>query len=196
MACAEDNLQVCNITTPAQYFHVLRRQVRRDFRRPLVIMAPKSLLRHKLAVSPVDALVEGSFKEILDDPRPPAEVRRLVLCSGKLYYDLLAGRGELRADDVALVRVEQFYPFCENRMQRIVELYRGAVEVIWAQEEPQNRGGWTFMQPILERFFRDRLVQYVGRPASASPATGSLKVHRQEQQAIVSEALGKAKGSQ
>jgi 2-oxoglutarate dehydrogenase E1 component len=189
MACAEDNIQVCNLTTPAQYFHVLRRQVQRDFRRPLVIMAPKSLLRHKLAVSPLDALLEGSFKEILDDPMPPAEVRRLVLCSGKIYYDLLAARGEELGQEVALVRVEQFYPFCEGRMERIVELYRDAEEVIWVQEEPANRGGWSYIQPILERFFLDRLVQYVGRPASASPATGSLKIHRQEQAEIVRQAL-------
>jgi 2-oxoglutarate dehydrogenase E1 component len=189
MACAENNIQVCNPTTPAQLFHLLRRQVRRPFRRPLVVMSPKSLLRHKRCVSPATALVEGHFAEILDDPRPEAEgAERLVLCSGKVYYDLLAGLTRAAADGVAVVRVEQFYPFCDWRLAEIAERYKPR-EVIWVQEEPRNRGGWTFMEPRLRRRFPDSDLRYVGRAASASPAVGSLSVHREQQQKIVEEAL-------
>jgi len=190
-ACARENIQICCPSTPAQYFHLLRRQVKREFRRPLVVMSPKSLLRHKLAVSPVRALTDGHFKEILDDTLPPEEPRRLVFCSGKLYYELLAGRGYHQAHDVALVRLEQLYPFNERPMRRIVDLYSGAEKVVWAQEEPRNRGAWSVMRPILERNFPDRPLRYAGRPASASPATDLFSVHQQEQQTIIKDALGK-----
>ena len=140
-ACADDNIQVCNLTTPSQYFHALRRQMKRNFRRPLVVMAPKSLLRHPLAVSPVRELSEGHFLEVLDDPAPPKRLRSLVLCSGKVYYDLQKRRGLRKLDDVAVVRVEQFYPWPAQPMSRVAERYGEAKEIVWAQEETQNRGG-------------------------------------------------------
>ncbi len=189
-ACAEDNIQVCNVTTPAQYFHLLRRQLNRPFRRPLVLMAPKSLLRHREVASPVAELERGHFREILDDPEPPTKARRLVLCSGKVYYDLSRGRREGSVDDVALVRVEQVFPLCEWRMAEIAARYGDVEEVIWAQEETANRGAWTFIRPWLRSIFLGIPVRYVGRDAAASPATGSMRVHRREQEQIVRDALG------
>jgi 2-oxoglutarate dehydrogenase E1 component len=193
-ACAGNNIQVCNVTTPAQYFHVLRRQLKRPFRRPLIVMAPKSLLRHPLAVSPVAELRDGQFSEILDDPRAPdvAQAERVVFCSGKLFYDLWQQRERTPGAQhrVALVRVEQLYPLCDWRLLQIVQRYTKVQEVVWAQEEPQNRGGWGFMQGRLQPFFPDLAVRYVGRPASPSPATGSLRVHKREQEQLVQHALG------
>jgi 2-oxoglutarate dehydrogenase E1 component len=187
--CAEDNIQVCNLTTPAQYFHVLRRQMRRDFRRPLIIMSPKSLLRHPRCLSPVDDLVHGGFREIIDDPQPPKRPRGLVLCSGKIYYDLVQQRDEQKAAEMALVRIEQFYPFPAGTLEELRKRYGKVDEVIWAQEEPQNRGGWGFMFPRLLELFPGVPVRYVGREASASPATGSLRAHKEEQERIVRTAL-------
>jgi 2-oxoglutarate dehydrogenase E1 component len=189
-ACAEDNIQVCNLTTPAQYFHALRRQVSAVFRRPLIIMAPKSLLRHKEAVSPLADLIDGRFQEFLEDPLNPDGPRRLVLCSGKVYYDLAAARRENGIDDVAIVRVEQFYPFHTALLERIVAPYRNSlVDVVWAQEETQNRGGWMYMLPRLMTLFPEQPVKYVGRQPSASPATGSASVHKQQQTDLVKRAL-------
>ena len=189
MACAEENMQVCNLTTPAQFFHALRRQIMANFRRPLIIMSPKSLLRHKQVVSPLEDLVVGRFQEFLEDPLTPENPRRLVLCSGKVYYDLAAGREERGIDDVAIVRVEQFYPFHTKLFERVVTPYRGAAEVVWVQEETRNRGGWSFMMPRLLELFPDRPVRYVGREPSASPATGSSSIHREQQAELVREAL-------
>ncbi len=189
-ACAEENIQVCNITTPAQYFHLLRRQVRRPFRKPLIVMAPKSLLRHPQAVSPVSELQEGGFREILNDPSPPRSVRRVVLCSGKVYYDLLAARGEASGVDTAILRVEQLYPLHQERLRVLLEGYGQAEEFCWVQEEPKNRGAWTFMAPRLAELLPGRDIRYVGRPASASAATGSLRYHRETQAALVRDALG------
>jgi 2-oxoglutarate dehydrogenase E1 component len=189
-ACAEDNIQVCNLTTPGQYFHALRRQLKRPFRRPLVVMAPKSLLRHKKAVSPIDDLVHGRFHEFLDDPTAPSSPERLLLCAGKVYYDLAEARAEAGLEDrVAIVRVEQFYPFNEKLFRAITDGYRQAKQVIWVQEETRNRGGWSFMMPRLQTLFPDHPVRFVGRAPSASPATGSPRVHREEQEALVAEAL-------
>jgi 2-oxoglutarate dehydrogenase E1 component len=186
--CAEDNIQVCYPSTPAQYFHLLRRQVRRDFRKPLVVMTPKSLLRNKAAVSPVQDFVSGRFLEVLDDAAAdPARVRRVVLCSGKVYYDLVAFRDQEGADDVALVRVEQFYPFHEAMLREILQRYRRAKEWVWAQEESQNMGGWSFMEPRLRALGVP--PAYVGRDASASPATGSKTVHVREQRELVEAAV-------
>ena len=189
MACAEDNMQVCNLTTPAQFFHALRRQIIANFRRPLIIMAPKSLLRHKQAISPLEDLIVGRFQEILEDPLAPENPRRLVLCSGKVYYDLAAGREERGIEDVAIVRVEQFYPFHTELFERVVAPYRSAAEVVWAQEETRNRGGWSFMMPRLYELFPDCPVRYVGREPSASPATGSSSIHREQQAELIREAL-------
>jgi 2-oxoglutarate dehydrogenase E1 component len=186
--CAEENIQVCYPTTPAQYFHVLRRQMKRNFRKPLILMTPKSLLRHKKAVSPVEDLTRGHFVEVLDDTEvDPARVRRVVLCSGKVYYDLLEERSAAEKADVALVRVEQFYPFPVEPLLRTLERYRGAKEWVWAQEESLNMGGWTFMEPRLRAM--DYPVKYVGRDTSASPATGSHRVHVREQKEVVKAAV-------
>ena len=188
-ACAEDNIQVCNLTTPAQYFHALRRQIRRGFRRPLILMAPKSLLRHPRAVSPVDEFVTSRFHEILDDPSPPRKARRLILCSGKIFYDLLEFREREKISDTALVRIEQFFPFPEAGLDEIQNQYAEAKDIVWAQEEPKNRGGWAFMFPRLLDRYPGLPVRYVGRDASASPATGSLRIHKQEQELVVRTAL-------
>jgi len=196
--CAENNMLVVNSTTPAQYFHVLRRQMyggsdRRGTRKPLVIFTPKSLLRHPRAVSPLDDFSAGGFLEILGeaDGADSSRVTRVVFCSGKIYYDLLAARQERQADHVALARVEQLYPFASEQAADILARYSPTAEVIWAQEEPRNMGPWRFLreqiQPLLEATRRE--VRYVGRPESASPATGSGKRHQQEQTEILNDAL-------
>ncbi|MBI3407073.1 MAG: 2-oxoglutarate dehydrogenase E1 component [Planctomycetes bacterium] len=185
--CAEDNIQVCYPTTPAQYFHLLRRQMRRDFRKPLVVMTPKSLLRHKHAVSGIDELASGSFQEFLDDAQAdPARAKRLILCSGKVYYDLMEQRSR-EETPAAIVRIEQFYPLATEKIQRILKKYAKAREVVWVQEESMNMGGWSFMEPRLRAL--GVKPQYVGRDASASPATGSRHVHLREQKELVETAL-------
>ena len=190
-ACAENNMQVCNFTTPAQVFHAFRRQMKRSFRRPLVVMSPKSLLRHKLAVSPVRELTDGRFHEVLDDLTPPTKAKRIVLCSGKVAYDLFLSREADRVEDVALVRIEQLYPWPKDELLRVLAPYLAtATELVWAQEEPANRGAWTFVRPRLQRLLPDLPLLYAGRPASASPATGSLKQHQREQRSLVNRALG------
>ena len=190
--CAEENIQVTVPTTPAQYFHLLRRQVRREFRKPLIVMTPKSLLRHKQAVSPVDHLTVGHFRDVLDDPAAPDRARRVLLCSGKIYYDLIARRAEVGSQrEVAVVRLEQLYPWPADELKSVLDRYRSAREWVWVQEESQNMGAWTFVAPRL----RDILgaeVPYVGRDASASPATGSKAVHDREQAEVVEAAVGAA----
>jgi multifunctional 2-oxoglutarate metabolism enzyme len=195
--CAEDNMQVVNCTTPAQYFHVLRRQMyggkdRRGLRKPLVIFTPKSLLRHAKAVSRLDDFTGGKFVEILDDSTvDPSQVSRVVFCSGKVYYDLLAGRDELKAPGAAIVRVEQMYPFAADQVERILARYPSNAQVIWAQEEPANMGAWRFVREQLADLLgtNGRAPRYAGRTPSASPATGSGKRHQQEQADIVRTAL-------
>ncbi len=180
-------MQVCNPTTPAQYFHLLRRQMLRNFRKPLIVMTPKSLLRHKLATSPLDALTLDRFHDVLEDASAdPAKVRRVVLCSGKVYYDLLEERMKLEAP-VALVRVEQLYPFPAAEIQRAVKRFAKARDVVWAQEESLNMGAWSFVEPRLRTL--GTKAKYVGRDASASPATGSRHIHLREQKEIVEKAL-------
>ena len=194
--CAERNMQVCNLTTPANYFHALRRQLKRNFRKPLVVMTPKSLLRHKLAVSRLAEMGEGSaFNPVLGevDPIAPESVRRVVLSSGKVYYDLLAERRAKKIGDVALLRLEQIYPFPAKTLKRILEPY-GKAELVWCQEEPENMGAWTFVDRRLERVLEElgappRRPRYVGRAEAASPATGLAKVHAAEQAALVRQAL-------
>jgi 2-oxoglutarate dehydrogenase E1 component len=189
---AEDNIQVAVPTTPAQYFHLLRRQVRREFRKPLIVMTPKSLLRHKLAVSPVDHLKVGHFYDVLDDPTSPDRVRRVLFCSGKVYYDLVAKRAEVGSQrEVAVIRLEQLYPWPADQLKSVLERYRSAREWIWVQEESQNMGAWTFVAPRLQELM-GLGVQYVGRDASASPATGSKLVHDREQAEIALAAVGGA----
>ena len=194
--CAEDNMQVANCTTPANYFHILRRQLRRDFRKPLVIMTPKSLLRHKACVSTLDDLLDGtSFHRVLDekDKKIAAKARRIVLCSGKVYYDLLAEREARGIDDIALVRLEQLYPFPQKTLAQLLGR-RPEAEIIWCQEEPKNMGSWNFIESRLEQVLleikaKHQRPRYIGRSEAASPATGSLKRHKEEQDNLVSMAL-------
>jgi 2-oxoglutarate dehydrogenase E1 component len=190
--CAENNLQVCYPTTPAQYFHLLRRQVKQDVIRPLIIMTPKSLLRLPAATSAIDELEKGGFLPVIDDARVEdrSKVSRLVLCSGKVFYDLEAGRGETPSARAAIVRLEQFYPFPENRLKEIIASYPNLREIFWTQEEPRNMGGWTFVRSRLEAIKpANAVLKYIGRTASASPATGSYAIHELEQKQIVDEAL-------
>ena len=195
--CAENNMVVGNFTSPANYFHALRRQMKRNYRKPLVLMTPKSLLRHKLAVSPLADFAEGTcFKFVLpetDTLVPPEQVKRVVLCSGKVYYDLLAERRERGINDVAIVRVEQLYPFPAKALKAALESYRNA-EVVWCQEEPQNSGAWFFVDRRIETVLnclnnKATRPRYVGRAAMASPAPGLAKAHLAEQAALVNEAL-------
>jgi 2-oxoglutarate dehydrogenase E1 component len=198
--CAERNMCVANLTTPANYFHALRRQVKRNFRKPLVIFTPKSLLRHRLAVSSLDELGDGSaFRFVLpeiDTIAPPEDVRRVVLCSGKVYYDLLTERREKLIGDVAILRLEQLHPFPEKTLTRELTPYRNA-ELVWCQEEPENMGAWNFVDRRIERVLTGignaaKRPCYVGRDAAASPATGSARAHAAEQAALVADALGSA----
>jgi 2-oxoglutarate dehydrogenase E1 component len=190
--CAENNLAVCYPTTPAQYFHLLRRQVRHGMERPLVVMTPKSLLRLPAASSTIDDLANGGFRPVIDDAEitDAAAVKKIVLCSGKVFYDLVEARkksGEMR---VAVVRVEQFYPFPLTSIREVLARYENARELVWAQEEPQNMGGWTFMQERLENLLPScQRPRYVGRLSSASPATGSYSIHQKEQAQLVADAL-------
>lgn len=189
--CAENNLQVCYPTTPAQYFHLLRRQVKQEIARPLIVMTPKSLLRLPAASSTVEDLTNGGFNAVLDDARikDKAKVKRIVLCSGKVYYDLDAGRQDSDDDRVAIVRLEQFYPFPKARLQEVFASYSNATQLFWTQEEPQNMGGWTFVESRLREIKGNLTLRYVGRCASASPATGSYAIHNLEQEKIVNDAL-------
>ncbi len=187
--CAEDNLQVCYPSTPAQYFHLLRRQVRRSFRKPLVMMAPKSLLRHPEAVSTLDDMASGHFQEVLDEPSTIDAPRRVIVCSGKIYYELAAERARRGARGAAIVRLEQFYPFPFDRLKEVVSRWRPAREWYWVQEEPANMGGWSFVRERLQEV-AGTTAQYIGRQAAASPAVGYHSLHRREQAAIVDAALG------
>ncbi len=187
--CADSNMQVCNATTPAQYFHLLRRQVRRDFRKPLVIMTPKSLLRHPRAVSTLADMTSGYFQEVLDDSAELQPPDRVLLCSGKVYYDLLERREKANPSATAIVRLEQFYPFPRRQLERIIAGYPQKAQWCWVQEEPMNMGGWEFVQPLLNAVL-GRKIDYIGRPAAATPATGHFKVHKLEQSAILDRAIG------
>ena len=196
--CAENNLQVCNVTTPANYFHALRRQLKRNYRKPLIMMTPKSLLRHKLAVSAVSEMQAGThFLPIIgeiDEIAPPEAVRRVVLCSGKVYYDLLAERREQKLSDVAILRLEQIYPFSEEELGQALAPYAEA-KIIWCQEEPENMGSWSFVDRRIERVLtaighKAARPVYAGRAAAASPATGLARTHAAEQAALVRAALG------
>lgn len=190
--CAENNLQVCYPTTPAQYFHLLRRQMKQEIARPLVVMTPKSLLRLPAASSDIAELSSGGFRPVIDDPRikDKAKVKRIVLCSGKVYYDLDAGRTESDDDRVAIVRLEQFYPFPATALKEVLASYANAAQIFWTQEEPKNMGGWDFVEERIASVKPAGMtLTFVGRSASASPATGSYSIHELEQKAIVDKAL-------
>ncbi|MET3596948.1 2-oxoglutarate dehydrogenase E1 component [Mesorhizobium shonense] len=204
--CAEDNMQVANVTTPANYFHILRRQLKRDFRKPLILMTPKSLLRHKRAVSTLSEMAgESSFHRLLwDDAQllanqpiklvKDSKIRRVVLCSGKVYYDLYEEREKRGINDIYLLRVEQLYPFPAKALITELSRFRNA-EMVWCQEEPKNMGAWSFIDPYLEWVLahidaKHQRVRYTGRPASASPATGLMSKHLSQLAALLDDALG------
>jgi len=196
--CAEDNMQVANCTTPANYFHILRRQLLRDFRKPLIVMTPKSLLRHKLAVSGIgDFTGDSHFRRIVSDLRPPAEgeTKRLVLCSGKIAYELMEARDAAGDQATEIVRIEQLYPFPSEPLLKRLEAMPKLERLVWAQEEPKNNGAWYFVEDLLEQCLAaagkaGMRPAYAGREASASPATGLARRHASEQAALIAEALG------
>jgi 2-oxoglutarate dehydrogenase E1 component len=194
---AEHNMQVCQPTTPAQIFHLLRRQMIRMFRKPLVIMTPKSLLRNKEATSSLDELARGEFKTIigeLDATIDPKKVKKLVACSGKVYYDLVAARRERELGDVAIIRVEQLYPFAHKAMETELKKYPALTQVVWCQDEPQNQGAWFYIQHhIGEALKEGQKLTYAGRPASASPAVGYYDKHYAQLKELLTAALGEPK---
>ena len=178
-------------TTPAQMFHMLRRQMKRNFRIPLIVLTPKSLLRHPAARSRVDEMVEGKFRLVLDDPQvtDPGAIRRALLCTGKVYYDLIAHRKEVGRDDVAVIRIEQLYPIPADELQAALDRYRTVEEIVWVQEEPRNMGAYRFLKTTLADQL-DLDFPYVGRDENASPAVASAKMHEQEQKKIMITAIG------
>jgi len=187
--CSQNNIQVANPTTPAQVFHLLRRQMKQNFRKPLIVMTPKSLLRHKEATSAVSDFTDGRFREVIDDPfaqQRPERIKRLLFCNGKIYYDLLEKQRELAREDVAVVRIEQLYPFPALEVEEILSKYGSATEIGWVQEEPRNQGAFTFIEFHFRKIMGlESEMLYFGRTASSSPATGYLKVHKKEQESIV-----------
>jgi 2-oxoglutarate dehydrogenase E1 component len=205
-SCAEDNMQVANCTTPANYFHILRRQLRREFRKPLVMMTPKSLLRHKRAVSRLDEFGEDTtFHRLLWDDAEVLKgekiklvkdnkIKRVVLCTGKVYFDLYEEREKRGIDDIYLMRVEQLYPFPAKALINELSRFKKA-EIVWCQEEPKNMGAWSFIEPYVEWVLahinaKHTRARYAGRPAAASPATGQMSKHLAQLQAFLEEALG------
>ncbi len=188
--CAEDNIQVCNLTTPSQYFHVLRRQVRRDFRKPLVVMTPKSLLRNERATSRIEDLTQSAFQPVLGPTLigEASNVNRIIFCSGKVYYDLLGYLESNRIGDTALVRIEQLYPLDSEGLKETIRDVRQAAKLVWCQEEPRNMGAWTYIAPLFGGVF-GREIEYAGRPSAASPAVGSKAWHDQQQKELVHHAF-------
>lgn len=195
--CAEDNMIVANCTTPANYFHILRRQLKRSYRKPLILMTPKSLLRHKEAVSSMDDFSENTqFQPVIDDVqcKNPKSVQRIVLCTGKVYYDLLDARASENLDQCALIRVEELHPFPEEQLLEVFKKYPTSAQVIWCQEEPENMGAWTYIdrrleQAMIQAGFKKTRPVYAGRPAAAATATGFPKQHQHEQEQLIEQAL-------
>jgi 2-oxoglutarate dehydrogenase E1 component len=194
-------MQVVNCTTPANFFHVLRRQLKRNFRKPLIVMTPKSLLRHKLATSSLSELAKGThFKRIIPEVEQLVKddkIKRVIVTSGKVYYDLYENRQAKKLDaknldDVAIIRMEQYYPFAGRELAAELKRYKNA-EIVWCQEEPKNMGAWSFVAPnieeVMESLGRADRLRYIGRAAAASPACGYLKMHEKEQKALVEEAF-------
>jgi len=177
--CANDNMTIANCTTPANFFHLLRRQMKRNFRKPLIVFTPKSLLRHPLAVSSLNDFTDGEFQEVIDDQIATDQVKRLVFCSGKFYYELLAEREKNNRNDVALIRIEQLFPLHQDKLSQIIERYQNVVDYVWAQEEPRNMGAWSFM---LQRFelkqLKVRSRKYYSVPAAGSSARFNRRQRR------------------
>ncbi len=189
LLCAGNNIQVANLTTPAQYFHLLRRQIKAPFRKPLILMTPKSLLRHPMAVSTLQELAAGRFTPVLADEEAAASAKKVIFCSGKIYYQLIARRQQINAVDTAIVRVEQLYPFPEAELAAAIGRYKKARVWTWVQEEPENMGAWWFIRPRLAELLAHPL-DYVARKPAASPATGFPKIYKMEQDGIVDQAIG------
>lgn len=190
--CAEHNIQVCTPTTPAQIFHLLRRQMIRNFRKPLIVMTPKSLLRHKLATSPLADLEFGKFHTVIPeiDALDANKVTSIIICGGKVYYDLLETRRDQKLDHVAIIRIEQLYPFPHKALMAALEKFGSAKEIVWCQEEPQNQGAWFASQHHFQDCLQGRTLRYAGRGFAASPAVGSPILHAEQQRALVADALG------
>ncbi|MFY7903937.1 MAG: 2-oxoglutarate dehydrogenase E1 component, partial [Rubrivivax sp.] len=195
---ADNNMQICQPTSASQIFHLLRRQMVRQFRKPLIIFTPKSLLRAKDATSPLAEFTRGEFRTVIGPGRADIEgdkVKRVICCSGKVVYDLARKREEKKASDVAIVRVEQLYPFPHKAFAAEMRRFPNATEVVWCQDEPQNQGAWFFIQhPIHENMLEGQKLGYAGRPASASPAVGYSHLHQEQQKALLEQAFGKLKG--
>jgi len=190
--CAEHNMQVCVPSTPAQIFHLMRRQMIRPYRKPLVVMTPKSLLRHRLAVSTMDDLVHGQFQNIIPEVENLAaeKVKKIILCCGKVYYDLLQARMDKQINDVAIIRIEQLYPFPEEELKQALAPYKNAKEIIWCQEEPKNQGAWFTSEHHMKACLKDsQTLTYVGREFAAAPAVGSPYLHAKQQQAFIDAAF-------
>jgi 2-oxoglutarate dehydrogenase E1 component len=195
--CAEHNMQVCVPTTPGQIFHLLRRQALRKFRKPLIVMSPKSLLRHKLAVSTLEDLTNGNFLSVIpeQDEIDPNQVIRLIMCAGKVYYDLLEARRNDELNHVAIIRIEQLYPFPIDLYKAEIDKYPNLMHIIWCQEEPKNQGAWyqTKHHFYYENINKGITIFYAGRPASAAPAVGNHTVHIEQQNAVINAALYEVK---
>jgi 2-oxoglutarate dehydrogenase E1 component len=195
---ADNNMQVCQPTSASQIFHLLRRQMVRQFRKPLIIFTPKSLLRNKDATSPLSDFTKGEFRTVIGPSRDEVEgekVKRVIVCSGKVAYDLIRRRDEKKAWDVAIVRVEQLYPFPHRAFASEMKRFPNAAEVVWCQDEPQNQGAWFFVQHLVhENMLEGQRLGYAGRPASASPAVGYAHLHQEQQKALLDQAFGKVKG--
>ena len=191
--CGNLNLQVANVTTPSQYFHMLRRQMKRDFRKPLIVMTPKSLLRDAECVSPTDHFVSEGFHEVLDDKvgiKAKKDVERLIFCTGKIYYEARRRAEELgEKGKSAIVRIEQLYPFPAEQVDKIIKSYKNVKSVSWIQEEPQNMGAWSFIRPRLEDLLGDQNLKYIGRRYSGTTAEGTGNAHSAEQARIIDEAF-------
>ncbi|MCW8830107.1 MAG: 2-oxoglutarate dehydrogenase E1 component, partial [Gammaproteobacteria bacterium] len=190
--CAEQNMQVCVPTTPAQIFHLLRRQMVRNCRKPLIVMTPKSLLRHKLCVSTLDDLASGQYQRVIAeiDDINPKKVEHVVLCSGKVYYDLLEKRRAEKIENVAIIRVEQLYPFPARELNDLLKCYTKTRRLIWCQEEPKNQGSWDFLEPRANAMLEGGWeLHYVGRVSSSAPAVGSAKLHAIQQAELVERAI-------
>jgi 2-oxoglutarate dehydrogenase E1 component len=189
--CAENNMQVCVPSNPAQMFHMLRRQMVGNYRKPLVVMTPKSLLRNKSSVSSLKELTDGSFQQIIVDQAnlEANEVQRLVLCSGKIYFELNEYRVKKQIKNIAIVRIEQLYPFPVKQYNETIKTYPNLKEVVWCQEEPQNQGAWYQIRHRLQHAITDQKLTYSGRPSAAAPAVGVLKIHNKQQKMIINNTL-------
>jgi 2-oxoglutarate dehydrogenase E1 component len=194
---ADTNMQIVQPTTASQIFHVLRRQMVRDLRKPLIIMTPKSLLRNKDATSPLSEFTKGGFQTVIPEQKAidAKKVKRVIACSGKVYYDLVKKREEKGHDDVAIIRVEQLYPFPHKAFAAEIKKYANAADVVWCQDEPQNQGAWFFVQHYIhENMMEGQKLGYAGRAASASPAAGYAHLHQEQQKALTDAAFAKLKG--